>query len=116
MAKAKTDGGDKTSKTDMVRAALDSLGMDAQPLDIQAYIKKEFNEDLKTQTISNYKFGIRKQAGQTGPGRGRGRRAVPTPTASGSAAGLQIADIEAVRKLVTRLGAAQLKQLVDVVG
>ena len=68
----------------------------------------EFGAELPTQVISNYKFQIRKKAGQAGPGRGR-------RGGGGGSGGLRIEDFEVVRGLVRRLGAAQVKKMVDVI-
>jgi hypothetical protein len=107
VAKAKSDD-KEPNMMDMVRDAMGVLGSDAKPLAMQAHIKQKFEKVLPTQIISNYKFQVRKQGGTKG-GRGRGRRAV-------TASALQIEDFEAVRGLVSRLGADQVKRLVDVVG
>jgi hypothetical protein len=108
VAKGKTDE-KEPNMMDMVRAAMGELGMGAKPLALQAHIKEKFGKDMTTQMISNYKFQVRKQGGVKG-GRGRGRRAVA------AVGGLQIEDFEAVRGLVSRLGADQVKRIVDVVG
>jgi hypothetical protein len=106
MARSKDNGEKGESNMGMVRAVMQELGADAKPLDIQKRIKEKYNKELATQIISNYKFQIRKSSGAAN--RGRGRKAV--------SGGLQVADFETVRGLVARLGADQVKQLVDVVG
>jgi hypothetical protein len=103
VAKTKTDD-KEPNMMDMVRDAMNVLGSDAKPLAMQAHIKQKFDKVLPTQIISNYKFQVRKQAGA----KTRGRR----PATAG---GLKIEDFEAVRGLVTRLGADQVKRIVDVV-
>ncbi len=109
MAKVKGESGE--SNMGMVRAAMQELGADAKPLEIQKYIFDKYKVELGTQIISNYKFQIRKKAGApVGPPRGRGRRKAVV------ASGLRVEDFEAIRGLVTRLGADQVKRLVDVVG
>jgi hypothetical protein len=106
VAKAKSNSAEKSpSKMSMVETALDDLGMDAQPLELQGHIKSKFGVELPTQVISNYKFQIRKKAGQTGPGRGR----------RGGGGGLRVEDFEVIRGLVDRLGVAQVKKMIDVV-
>ena len=80
------------------------LGSDAKPLAMQAHIKQKFDKVLPTQIISNYKFQVRKHAA-------RRPAAVAVPPR-----GLKIEDFEAVRGLVTRLGADQVKRIADVVG
>jgi hypothetical protein len=104
VAKTKSDGSEKKpSQMGMVRQALQEMGGDAKPLDMQAHIKGKFNVELPANIISNYKSQIKRKNGSAGPGRGRH-------------AGLQVEDFETIRKLVRRLGADQVKRLVEVVG
>lgn len=110
MGKAKSETGEKPkSNMGMVRAAMAELGSDAKPLDLQANIKTNYGVELNTQIISNYKFQIKKKLGTPTGKRGPGRPAA-------SAGALRVEDFEAVRGLVSRLGADQVKRLVDVVG
>lgn len=83
------------SQMQMVRLAMQAMGPEAKPAELQTYILKEFNHELPPNLISNYKSQIKRQIGA-------GRR-VP-----------QIEDLETVRGLVKRLGAEQVKRLVDV--
>jgi hypothetical protein len=111
VARAKAESGDKTmTQTGMVRAALEELGADAKPLAIQEHIKTKFNKELPTSIISNYK-SVMKRKGAGNGAAGRGRRPGRPPRGGG----LQIADLEAVRALVRRLGADNVRRLVDVV-
>lgn len=104
VAKAKSDGADKKpSQMGMVRAALLDMGGDPKPLEMQAHIKGKFGVELPANIISNYKSQLKRKAGGT-PAPGRGRR-------SGT---LQVADFETVRGLVKRLGAEQVRKLVEV--
>jgi hypothetical protein len=110
VGKAKSETGEKPkSIMGLVRAAMAELGNDAKPLDLQAYIKTNYNEELHTQIISNYKFQIKKKLGTSSGKRGPGRPAA-------AAGALRVEDFEAVRGLVSRLGADQVKRLIDVVG
>lgn len=98
MAKSKAEGGEKKmSQRAMVQAALEERGMAAKPQELQAVIKARFNTELTTQRISMLKSQIKKKGGG-GDHKG----------------GLQVEDLATVRKLVARLGAAQVKELVDV--
>jgi hypothetical protein len=109
MAKGRPENGE--SNMGMVRTALNELGADAKPLELQSHIKSKFGKELPTQIISNYKFTINKKKTSSGsgmPGR-RGRK--PGITAGG----LQVEDFEAIRGLVSRLGPDKVKRLVDVV-
>jgi hypothetical protein len=98
-----------TTQKDMVEAALNEAGWGAKPQDLQPVIKEKFNTDLTTQVISNYKSKLKSESGKGGkpkggkPGRKPGRKAGP-----------QFEDLQAVRGLVDKLGAEQVKKLVDV--
>ncbi len=104
MAKGKAASNKGPSRMEIVRAALQELGENAKPLEIQAHIKEKTGQEIPTNIISNYKFQIRSKASGTSRGRRR--------TAAGA---LQVEDFEAIRGLVNRLGADQVKRLVDVV-
>jgi hypothetical protein len=106
MAKAKEDGEKKVSQKKMVQAALDHCGPDAKPGEMGSYIMETFKTDLAPNIISNYKSQIKREGSLPGASAGRTRK-------SGS---LQIEDFETVRNLVERLGATQVKKIVDVVG
>ena len=101
---SRTEGGEKkVSQMGMVRIALDDMGADAKPLDMQAHIKSKFGVELPANIISNYKSQIKRNS--SGGGVGRGRKA-----------GLKVEDFETIRGLVRRLGTDQVKRLVEVVG
>lgn len=115
MARPKgTNGG--PSQTKMVMTALQELGEDAKPQAIQDYIKSKYGKELSKTIISNYKSNMKRKGviGAAGPaetetaapGAGRGR-----PQGTGN--GIQVEDLEAVRGLVSRLGATQLRRVVD---
>jgi hypothetical protein len=100
---SRSEGGDKKpSQMSMVRSAMEEIGNDAKPLAMQAHIKSKFGAELPANIISNYKSQIKRKNGALGPGRGR-------------RAGLQVEDFEAIRNLVKRLGADQVKRMVEVV-
>ena len=99
MAKGKREG--KVTQKAMVQAALDAKGSDAGPSELQAAIKEKFNVELPNNVISNYKSVIKREGGKTPAGK-RGRKAGP-----------EFADLQAVRGLVTKLGADQVKKLVE---
>ena len=108
MARGKAEsGGTKMTQKEMVRTAIEELGWEAKPLPMQGLIKEKFNIDLAANIISNYKSVLKRDGAVANtastPGAKRGRKA-----------GAQFADLEAVRGLVTKLGAAQVKELVEV--
>ena len=112
MAKGKRGDGE-LSKMGMVREALEALGYDAQPDEIDTFIKEKHNRDVAKAIISSYKSSIKNSRKPTGakPGRKPG-----VAGGGGAAGGIQLEDLAAVRGLVSRLGASQVKQLVDVLG
>ncbi len=107
MAKAKAEGGEKkVSQKAMVQAALEHCGWDAKPNVMQGYIKDTFEAELAPNIISNYKSQLKRE----------GRLPGGTRTRKTGGSSLQVEDFKMIRTLVSRLGADQVKQLVDVVG
>lgn len=96
------------SRMDMVRVALQELGMEARPMDIQNYIQEHYGVEVSTAIISNYKSQIRtkSEGGGTTPRRSRAKTAAEP---------LRVEDFEMIRSLVQRLGAEQVVRLVQVV-
>lgn len=100
VAKSKREG--KITQKVMVQAALDEKGWEAASTELQAFIKEKYNVELATNIISNYKSVIKKDGGKGGAKRGRKPKV-----------GVQFADLEAVQGMVSRLGADQVKKLVE---
>jgi hypothetical protein len=116
MARGKSDGG--VTMAEMVRDALNSLGADAKPTPIHEFIKQKYDKDISKIIISNYKSQMKKKKGSgkrrgRPPGSGKKQLAAAGVAVTG-AKGIRIEDLTAVRGLVGRLGAAQVRQLVDV--
>jgi hypothetical protein len=99
VAKGKREG--KVTQKAMVEAALQEKGWDAGPAELQTAIKDKFNTELPNNVISNYKSVLKREGGNT-PAAKRGGKPGP-----------EFADLEAVRGLVTKLGADQVKKLVE---
>jgi hypothetical protein len=116
------------TKMEAVRQALAELGKDAKPLQLRAFVKERFGIDMTADHVSTYKGQIlRKQQGAgralkakaakppAAPNAEPGQAApTPQPKARGTAAGIGLGDITAVKDLVERVGADTLKQLIDV--
>jgi hypothetical protein len=111
MGRAKTEASGE-SKMGKVRAAMDELGPKAKPQAIQEYIKTKFNADISKNIISTYKFHILKKGG-SGTKRGRPAGSTKKTKTSGT---VLLDDLAAVQALVKRIGSAQVKQLVDMLG
>ncbi len=108
MAKSKREG--KITQKVMVQAALDEKGWEAASTELQAFIKEKYNVELATNIISNYKSVIKKDGGKGGAkggGKGGAKRGRKPKV------GVQFADLEAVQGMVSRLGADQVKKLVE---
>lgn len=103
MAKSKREEGKVTQK-EMVRAALDDKGWKVPPTELQTFIRDTFQTELATNIISNYKSVIKREGGKPAPKSGGSRKGP----------GAKFSDLEAVQNLVDRLGAEQVKKLVDV--
>jgi hypothetical protein len=108
MARAKAADGEP-NQMDLVRGAMEALGAKAKPQAIQDYIKENHNGRILTkQLISNYKFHIRRK------GKVVARRGRKPGAATGGT--VRLDDLEVVRALVNRIGADQVKRLVEVLG
>jgi hypothetical protein len=119
--KAKAAGGKAkgVTKMDGVRKAVTTLGKNATPLQIQGFLKEQFNLDMTREYISKYKNLVIKEmrkskrlaakaAATTGAGTGS-----LAPTRNGKVGSIGLDDLETVKDLVRRVGAASLKKAVD---
>jgi hypothetical protein len=111
-ASTPVNGGVK--KVDAVRAAL-AEGF-TEPDDAVAFIKQRFGIDLPKPQFSSYKSQekSKKRAGQSGMNaRGvRFRAATATPAASAASDIGIVADLAAVKRLVEKLGAGPVRDMV----
>lgn len=115
MARTKGDGG--PSMMEMVRTSLDELGWDAKPTALQEHIKAKYDKEISKIIISNYKSTMSKKKGSGSGKKRRGRptgstKAVAAPSSGGK--GIHLEDFATIHKLVSRLGARQVRELVDV--
>jgi hypothetical protein len=109
------------NKTEAVQRALDELGWDAKPLEIQDHVKKYYDVDVSTKVISVYK-------GKLSRGRRRGKRgrrakveatAVPVPVPAraprtgGRDAPIDVGVLKALKELSERVGAGRFRELVE---
>jgi hypothetical protein len=112
MARGKS--GEGPSKMQLVRDAIAELGPKAKPKEIQAKVQEAGGILMGTGMISSYKSLLGK------PKKGKGRKpgrpakdpsaAPSTPSKSGSNI---TEDIVLIRKLIGRLGAKQVSDLID---
>src|SRR5262249_1972703 len=112
------------TKREAVKQVLERHGKDTMPTDICRLVKAEFGLDLTTAHASNIKstLGHTKRKGAAGRGRSKGgRRAAAKPqlqtaarTSSRARHGITSSEVEAVKVLMSQLGATELKRLIDV--
>jgi len=117
----KRDGG--ITKMEGVRRALADLGGDAKPMQIQGFLREKLGIAMSTDHISTYKGVLAKK----GKGKGKAARKKPGPKPAQAAApaapvpregarpagGISLADLQAVKGLLGRLGPDQLRGLID---
>jgi hypothetical protein len=108
MARTKGDGEKQPSQMAMVRTALQEMPGDPKPQELQEHIKTKFGREIPTIIISNYKSQLKRKGLSATPGR-RGRKP------GGGNGSLRVEDFETVRGLVGRLGAEQVRRLVNVI-
>jgi hypothetical protein len=125
---------EQISKQEAVRRALEAMGRDATPSQMQPYIKDNFGIEMSTDHISTSKGIIlrKKKAGQGkgakrpvaqeaategGVKEGAGRKALiqqkPAAARVGKEAGIPLEDILYIKGLVGRFGPDQLHTLID---
>lgn len=95
MARGKANA-DGVNKMELVRKAIEALP-GGTPKQLQAHIKQQSGVDLKTTMISSYKSQLRRK-GEGG----------------GTDATVSVRDLNALRGLIDRVGATQLRQLIGV--
>src|SRR5947209_4286921 len=112
MAKRETG---KTTKTDMVRAAIEKLGWAAGIDEYQGFIKETFGVEMSKPHISQTKSNERKRQGVRGRRR-RQRGAEGDGEAVAAPGAAKVADIlsfvEAVREWEAKIGADGIREVV----
>jgi hypothetical protein len=121
-AQAATSG---ITKQEAVRRALAALGKNATGKDVQKYVKETFGFDMTIEHIYNAKSNVlgkgkkkaMKPAGKQPPAPEPTAAAKPlvqqAPVARQPAGGISLEDIEAVKGLLGRIGADNLKVLAE---
>jgi hypothetical protein len=103
------------TKQEAVSRALAELGRDAKPMRIQGWVRDTFGIDMGTDHISTAKGQILREKK---PAASRQSPAALAPAVRPAPAsqrnGISLADIEAVKGLVGRVGTDSLKKLIDV--
>src|SRR5689334_20999925 len=101
-----------TNKAEAIRRALAKLGNEAKPLDIQDFIKRNFDVEMTTNAISVYKYKLVKNKGKLGrKPRVVGATAEPAPKPAMHEA-VSFKDMRTVKEIRNRLGPARMRELV----
>src|SRR5262249_40357830 len=117
-ASAPQPGTKPMSKMDGVRRTLRDLGRTAMPLQIQDHLKKNYGIDMTVAHISNYKSEIlrkkkgKKKAAKTAEAAPAAKSSA-APTTSRAAGAISLEDLQTTKALVARVGADQLRSLID---
>jgi hypothetical protein len=101
-----------TNKMEAIRRALAKLGNKAMPLEIQDFIKSNFDVEMTTKVISVYKSLLTRKKGK--PARKpkeAGAVIQPTPQRARHEA-VSFKDMRTVREISSRLGPARMRELV----
>jgi hypothetical protein len=108
--------GTPANQLEAVRRALDELGQDALPKDIQRHIQERFGIAMTPEHVSTYKSSLlRKRKGRRGrKPKGEGAPASASSAAQGEAA-ITLRDLRALKELAGRLGGAKLRELAELV-
>jgi hypothetical protein len=101
-----------------VRRAMDGLGFDASPSEIQKYIKDNFDVDMSANMISSYKSTLRSKAGLGGrrrKKRGRPKKTDSVPAASAAPVAYHdaVKDLRTIKEIAGRIGRKGLRELVE---
>jgi hypothetical protein len=113
-AKGAGKGKKGMSKLGAVRRALAALGKEAKPSALQVYVKEKFGIAMQNDQVGNYKGKLlRGEVGKKPAAKAAPTAAKPAGHANGSKSGIGLGDIEKVKGLVGRVGAPQLRSLID---
>jgi hypothetical protein len=100
-----------------VRRALDGLGFEAQPLEIQKFVLDNFGQNMSANMVSSYKSSLRSKAGIKGKRRRRrGTKSVAETAATSTVTfheGVYWKDIRAIKDIAGRIGVKGLRELVS---
>jgi hypothetical protein len=115
---AQQESDPRTNKMEAVRQAMETLGPDASPLDIQKHVKDSFDVDMSANMISSYKSTVRNKLGLGGRRKKRGRprkdetmTAVASPVTHHDAVPWK--DLRTIKDIRGRIGKKNLLELVE---
>jgi hypothetical protein len=122
MANTSTTKATSITKQEAVERALKEKGWDAKPVDLKPFIKERFGLDMTAEHITTCKSKARK--GKPAAKKKPAPKAPPqlattqpkvqvAKAGNGRSAGFSLEDLQAVKGLIGRVGAAPLRQLID---
>jgi hypothetical protein len=111
---AKTNNG--MSKKEAVRRALQAMGKDAKPAQMQPYIKDNFGIEMSTEHISNAKSEVLREGKAKKKPAAKPQEPQPAKAAakvSRVGNGVSLQDLQTVKDLVGRVGPETLRSLIE---
>lgn len=106
MAKSKSEPAQTPNKMQMVESALDTLGEESAPSDIQPWIQSTYSVEIDRQMISSYASQIRKKRRESSGGKELGEEAMNS--------GLASRDLATIQALIRKVGASELLNVIKV--
>jgi hypothetical protein len=116
---AQGNGATPTNKMDAMRLAMRALGgRKAKPMELQRWLMENYNINMPTSLISNYKSSILKERkGKVGrPRKVRVGEAGEPAAAAPRRVSVSLEDIRTLKALADRIGADKVVELVGMVG
>ncbi|MGL4553646.1 MAG: hypothetical protein ACRC33_20990 [Gemmataceae bacterium] len=105
----------KVKKTVMFDSAMQELGKDAKPLEIQDWIKNHYRVTLKPTLLSTYKGNWMRKHVRGGRPRKEAVTEAPAAMREGGKAAT-LADIRELQALIARVGKPQVKEMLALLG
>lgn len=103
------------TKWEAVKATLTELGNDTMPQVIREHVKTKYGLDMHPNLVSNYKSNILKKShAKKRRGRPKASSAGAPAKSASAASGISLADVQAVKELVDRMGQKQVRELAQV--
>lgn len=104
--------GDRITKTKAFDMAMQTLGRNAEPIDIQKWVKEQYNLDIKLSNIASYK-SIWKKQNRRKPGPKPGQRSAANGPVAGGKDEVTVDEIRNLTDMIRRMGVARFRQLVE---
>jgi hypothetical protein len=115
MANTSTNKATSITKQEAVERALKEKGWDAKPVDLKPFIKERYGLDMTAEHITTCKSKARQKApAKKSPAPNAAVQPAPQPAKSRAGnSGFSLEDLQAVKGLIGKFGAAPLRTLID---